>query len=499
MGKVWLCLLLACGCGGGDSDGGSDADSDTDSDSDSDSDSDVDTDVDVDADTDSDTGTGEEPDYCVDDAEMPEPSDAGDPCVVDLDCELGFFCVKAVNGWPGGYCLAGGPLVDVGISYACDPADASSCPRGSTCAYGGTSGLGDPVFYCFRSCVISDANPWDASSCGCRDGYECHFTSEICVPGCEPEASDEFCCKYWADLDGDWIDDGPTEHIDVPGCTATCDPDSFRCVHPGDDGAEFGDRCRLDQDCPANGVCLRERDADGIAGGSHIHDGGYCIRYGCQLAGRECADQCRLIPRSVTYRRTPEEATPACVDTCTIAPEGADPFAHHPDCRDGYGCHALADSRDLAQNGYCWTGETLTADRVNNAGAACTWDYDCFTPFGQGLCLEEATSGWTGGVCAIQACDYAGMDVYCPMPEDKICEPQGPGELSLCLERCDDPGGGKGPLHGCSRDDYACYPSALGDGSGVCYPACEFSAFCRDFFGLEGANLCDRDTGLCAI
>ena len=113
---------------------------------------------------------------------------------------------------------------------------------------------------------------------------------------------------------------------------------------------------------------------------------------------------------------------------------------------------------------------------------------------------DGRTAGaWTDGVCAIQACDFDGMDVYCPSAEDKICEPQGDGTLSLCLERCDDPGGGSGPDHGCSRDDYACYPSALGDGSGVCYPACTITAFCRDFFHIEGANLCDNATGLCRL
>ncbi len=485
------------GCGTGpDRHDPTDAGTDADTDSDTDSDSGTGSDTDTGSDTGSDTGTGSDPEFCLDDAEMPPASDAGATCVEDADCELGFLCIPEVNGWPDGYCIAAG----IEGADACDPALPASCPRGSTCVYAGLTGGGDAVYYCMKSCILSETNPWDSSSCGCREGYACHLTSQICYPGCRPETEEQDCCTYWADDDGDWIDDGAAEDRDVPGCTATCAPDAFRCVHAGDDGAEFGEGCTLDQDCPANGTCLQERDADGFDGAGadpHIYVGGYCIRHGCQLAGRECGDDCRLVPRVTSWRRTQSEATWTCVGTCRVAPDGADPYAHNPECRGGYGCQPLLASLGEAQDGYCWNGEFLTADRVNNAGAACEWDYDCYSPFGQGWCIEETTV-WTEGMCVIQACDFAGMDAYCAEADDKICEPQEEGELSLCFERCDDPGGGSGPAHGCSRDEYACYASARGDGSGACLPACQFNSDCVNLFEREAGEIeCDVGTGLC--
>jgi len=66
-------------------------------------------------------------------------------------------------------------------------------------------------------------------------------------------------------------------------------------------------------------------------------DDGYCIRYGCQLPGRECGDSCREAPRIATYRKTRDEATWACVETCEVAPGGADPYSHNPTCPRGLG------------------------------------------------------------------------------------------------------------------------------------------------------------------
>ena len=162
-----------------------------------------------------------------------------------------------------------------------------------------------------------------------------------------------------------------------------------------------------------------------------------------------------------------------------------------------YGCHPLAASIAEDEDGYCWTGETFTADRVNNAGASCVWDHDCYSPFGRGYCIPDRGTAWSFGVCVIEACDFDGMDVYCAEADDKVCEPQGEGNLSLCLERCDDPGGGMGPDHGCSRLDYACYPSVTGGGAGVCLPGCDFDADCRAFFGMVDID-CDVASGTCS-
>jgi hypothetical protein len=87
------------------------------------------------------------------------------------------------------------------------------------------------------------------------------------------------------------------------------------------------------------------------------------------------------------------------------------------------------------------------------------------------------------------------MAEHCAGPE-LVCEPF--GGSSLCLDQCDAPGVGEGPGVGC-RDDYACYPSAVG--TGVCLPSCTVQPspdeFCEVFF--EDAPSCNRDTGACEL
>ncbi len=206
-------LLGSCASTGGtspDADTDVDTDSDTDGDTDTGGDTDSDSDTGSASDTASDTGTGSDPsvcpDECVPDPNPPDPecSEIGAACRDNRDCPLGYFCVPDASDYPGGYCLAGGP-VDAG---ACDPDLPATCPAGSTCTYGGSDEAGVESYYCFKSCNIGEETP-----CGCRAGYTCVFTEVdcricgepdggrgICVPDCTNYVSpDGFCRDHWGD------------------------------------------------------------------------------------------------------------------------------------------------------------------------------------------------------------------------------------------------------------------------------------------------------------
>ncbi len=446
----------------------------------------IDADIDADHDVDMDCDVN-----CIDEAdlEIPDCSDIGIPCRDNRDCELGFFCVPDANGWPEGYCLAGGPENAGG----CDPGLPASCPDGSTCQYGGVDDEGRTHYYCYKDCAITDRNPWDTSSCGCRYGYECDLLDEVCEPGCTEANVADDCCQYWADPDGNFFG-GAGEFDLVPGCTVTCNEDSFRCTNPGDPDAAWGDACIFDQDCPAEGACLRERDPDGDPETpEHLFADGYCTRFACDLDGRECEtrDDCRNLG---------SDADPAwlCTKTCEVAPAGADPWTHRP-CGDDYGCYADPADPDAAMNGFCWTPGRYDDVRTQNIGDACDADADCYSPFGQGLCLEEqGGSGWLGGTCILLACDFPGMEGLCNEADDNLCEQI--GGLGWCMDRCTDPGGGSGVAAGCRDESYACYAADGGGGdAGICFPACNAQPdpddFCASFF--NGAPNCDDTTGIC--
>jgi hypothetical protein len=420
---------------------------------------DVDIDVDVDVDVDSDGDTDVEPcepgDNCIDmaDPAIPLCSSIGMPCRDARDCDAGFLCIAEVDGWPDGYCTA-----------ACDPDSPSACPLGSDCVWGGDD-AGIPRFYCFQECAITDRNPWDTSSCGCRDGYQCDLLARVCVPGCATANLEDDCCGG------------------LPGCSLTCNEDAFRCVNPGNPDANWGDRCTYVQDCPEEGACLD----------------GHCVRFGCDLDGRGCevnggpdstADNCRNLG-------TADDPVWLCVKTCNLTDtEGGDPFAPSVDCGSEMSCYADASDPDAVQNGFCWQPPRQSDVRERNMGGPCDSEDDCYSAYGQGICLEDDGTGWLGGTCTLLACDFPGMAAECPEP-DFFCEPT--GGAGLCLDRCTDPGGGVGPDVGCRDADYACYPTDV-DGVGVCLPSCaaqpDPDAFCDGFFGPLLA--CDGDTGTCA-
>ncbi len=501
-------IALTCGCGarsllyelpvdGGASgvDGPSDGDGPTDDGDDGPTDGDGPTDDDgadgwydagPDADTDADCDDEAAPN-CIDcdDPEIPPISDIGVDCRDNRDCQLGFFCVPDANGWPDGYCLAGGPEGGGG----CDLALPASCPEGSHCLFGGVDADGARHFYCFKDCAITDRNPWDRSSCGCRAGYECDVLAKYCVPGCTAASLEEDCCAYWADPNGNFIFDGSSEYETVPGCVLTCNEEAFRCSNPGSAGASWGDPCTFNQDCPAEGTCLQEKDADSDPDTpQHRFIGGYCTRRGCDLGGRECDSDCRSVTEADTTGWL-------CVKSCSLS-EGGDPLATSPTCGDDYSCWPDYADPDAVQNGYCWSPPRYSAVRdAMTIGAACDDVTDCYSPYGQGLCLSE-DDGWIGGACAFEACDFGGMEGLCPVATH-VCEPL--DGRSYCIDRCTNPGEGFGIAVGCRSDDYACYQSAEADPVGVCLPNCgaqpDPDQFCASFF--VGAPNCDLASGTC--
>lgn len=504
----WLApwqLLILCGavgvglgCAGSDEDGDDDCGETICPDDDGGTDSDTDTDTDADTDTDTGTlSTGPCTEGCIDKADPDIPpctaaNGVGRPCRDPRDCATGYRCFdEGQYGFPDGYCSIAGPIDEGG----CDPESPSSCPVGSSCNYWGTDENDVAYYRCLKDCVIDDRNGWDESNCGCREGYECTLVDEVCMPGCTTASQDDDCCQYWTDDDGDFIVEAG-EFDAVPNCTLTCNADSSRCVNPGDESASWGDSCLYDQDCPAESFCVRERDQDGDdTTPETVWPNGYCARLGCDLPGRECDVGAAGASEDCRNLGTDTDPDWICVKSCTVAPDGVGPDDINPVCGNDYSCFPDPLAIDDELNGWCGTERYNPGVSVDTLGGPCEENADCYSPYGQGFCVTERSGGggFIGGVCLFGACEFPGMEGTCPETEF-VCEPL--GDLSYCMDRCDQPGKGFGPSFGC-RDDYACY--AAEGGGGFCYPACtnqpDPDQFCDDFFG--GTPTCNEDTGIC--
>lgn len=548
------CGEVLCPDGDADADGDVDADVDVDVDADVDGDVDGDLDSDVDGDLDGDGGTVEPHGCPACDGEM---GIVGAVCRNDRQCELEqgdhrllLTCIdEETYGFPDGYCAG---IPSLAAPYPCDPDDDDTCPADhcGRCVVDDANG----VSYCMRACEANDDN-WSSSNCGCRNGYQCDFFRQYCVPGCRTEepGESEDCCSTWVDEDGDGYLDRD-ERVPVEGCEATCDESTFRCTQPGTDGAAIGDPCSWDGDCPEHGRCVLERGTPDEEDDRVQWQEGYCVLDACELEGRGCLGDARCVELA-------SAGMPflTCYASCTIADERiGDRYAdHNPGCRDGYGCRSAGDADDTGDGACVSLAENLTAVRFcdtraypgtgcpetqrcvddvcqppcddmspcaddvecidgycawSNVGGPCArpWnepgdpaanDAACVSPYGQGYCAVGAVFG-TDGACVIASCEAAGMEDACII--GKRCttffgEP-------LCVDECDLPDDDcvgeescQGEAIGCHAG-FACVPVAPFDLNGICVASCSAQrdpdGWCSDTWGDEQPS-CNVDTGVC--
>lgn len=395
----------------------------------------------------------------------------GDPIVGHPD---GATTVPTTS-WRDGYCTP--VLPSPASGFACD-ADLEADP---TCGDCGTCvELGGTQSLCFQSCAPS-VDGRDV----CRAGYECNLTAEVCFPGCTVDDECRISRRETNGIPGiqdvdDCVGDStrPTDEQVCGGVdtgfdaltydsasTATCDAATGRCRHAGSAGASGGDACVSDEACEADGVCL---DAAGFD-----WPGGACTKFRCDLPGNECAGDAVCQERRLGVF--------LCLDGCTVAEglDGADEatwLTNRGGCREGYGCiWNGVDGAGVAGGGACVPGEYNDVS-ARNIGGACDDDSDCWSPFGQGLCLSanDDGGGFRDGYCTVLDCLAPGMPAnLCGATGECVDLDGADGDITGCLAGCAGPEDCR-PRYACSDLD--------GDSStegGVCVPGCGTDEECR--------------------
>jgi len=412
----------------------------------------------------------------------------GDPCESRTDCEVGLVCdgeievSYQVSGlptreraivaprFPNGVCtpLAAGPFDGTGTN--------SCIPGGTTEEQGcGADGACVPVTVadqqvvaCRRSCDPSAKEP-----CGGRFGYTCDFEGRVCVEGCQ---SDEECRLQLIDADDDGLADALAYDEESD---ASCDAESFRCVHDGAEGAAIGDPCARLDDCDPEGVCLDRLQTFATTS----FPDGYCTKLGCDQPGRECGRG--AVCERLRPLRSSIVTDPVCLQACEVGEEpeadvlGSD--GHGAGCREGYACHY---NGGTGSSGVCIGGNYNNVTE-NNIGAACASDAECYSPYGLGSCLVLAVGNPAveapTGVCTLVDCAGPGL------PED-LCGAGNEcigldGDITFCVRTCTKadvcPDG-----FACADDD-ATADMANPSTPNICFPACFTDADCR-----VGSELC---------
>ncbi|MDH3728219.1 MAG: hypothetical protein OER77_11865 [Myxococcales bacterium] len=337
---------------------------------------------------------------------------------------------------------------------------------------------------CLRQCrAEADTNST------CRDGYMCDLLFEVCDTGC---ASDDDCRVFREDTNNNGEFD-PWDPVMMTGdrlvydinSTFECNPVTHRCEHPGTPGAEAGVECTDDQECEANGTCLDE-DFFGFPGG-------YCSKIRCDLERNDCAGDgvCAGLGFGV----------PLCAESCQVG-AGATPgdpstyLNNTQGCRENdtefnYTCFWGGIPNDTA--GVCVPG-VFNAVTTNNIGADCATNDTCYSPFGQGSCVDaEAACSVLGAPpgevcpagmgCSVFDCGVPGMPAdVCGA--DAACV-QLPSGVTLCLEDC---ASAEDCLPGAACIDVDGDPLTLDT---ACFPLCLDDLECRS------GEVCDTSTGAC--
>jgi hypothetical protein len=302
-----------------------------------------------------------------------------------------------------GYCT----LPDTGVGIGCDPtACAAECGRCSAA-----------IGVCLNAC-----RPEVDTNSTCRDGYTCDLLQLACFPGCGTD--DE--CRINNDL------------VYNPDSSATCSPVTFRCEHEGMPGVAAGAPCTFDDDCETNGSCLSA-------------PGGYCSKFGCDVAGNECAGDGTCV-LGVCY-------APCVVGSDTTTP----PPTNTQGCRDGYTCYW--DRATPNPDGFCDIGTFNPAIDTSNIGDPCTESTECYSPYGYGQCnpagleigctvTECGAPGVPEDICGDEALcvDFidAGVDLFACLKTCAAAEGCNPGDACIDLDGNDQ-----------TMDDFVCFPACL--------------------------------------
>ena len=232
--------------------------------------------------------------------------------------------------------------------------------------------------FCIESICMKDCQPALDTNSACRPGYDCDLSAAVCFPGCT--STDE--CRVYR-LDEQLFYNTTSE--------AVCNQETFRCEHPGTDGAAAGDPCSLNDDCEENGVCLSG-------------PGGYCSKFGCDLAGNECAGDGLCV-------------SGACFEACVVGSDTMTETENNTQgCREGYTCYWGRGDGDAG--GVCDAGN-FTGITDDNIGSPCDSDDQCYSPFGYGECDPVL------GACTVNECGAVGV------PPD-IC-----GDSATCVDFID--------------------------------------------------------------
>jgi hypothetical protein len=356
----------------------------------------------------------------------------GGPCRDGAtQCNTGFVCIPELPD------PLGGPADPI-MSYP--PGQNEAIDRtafvGSYCTLPFDVEVGCDAEACFDQCgfcsrewgvCMNACQPELGTNGTCWPGYQCDLLDFVCSPGCTTD--DE--CRV--SRQGDAL-------VYNASSGAVCNPQTYRCEHPGTSGAEAGIPCTFDDDCEANGVCLNGTD-------------GYCSKFGCDVTGNGCEGDGVC-------------AFGVCAAPCEVGSDDVTEWEINTQgCRPGYTCYWARGDAD--PSGYCDLG-LFNPGISNNIGSACETNEQCYSPFGYGGCDPDFG-------CTVYECGVPGMPAdVCG--ENATCVDFINLEIDLfaCLKKCAD--AGDCPLgHACADLDGPATPDDL-----VCFPVCLDSAECRD-------------------
>ncbi|NOY90478.1 MAG: hypothetical protein GXP55_04650 [Deltaproteobacteria bacterium] len=376
--------------------------------------------------------------------------------------------------WVGGYCSPniGGTGA---LTTSCDvrnPRDASCGDCGTCVNLGGGAGL------CMQSCT-----PNLVDNDVCQDGYDCNLVVGACYPGCTSDAQCRVAREESNGIPGlqtpnacsgdstrpvasqvcGGVDTNFDRLVYDSASAAVCDPATFRCTNPGTSGATAGIPCARSSQCESGGECFTA---------TFGWPGGYCSKRSCDVPGNACAGAGVCQDRRVGVF--------ACLQACSVSAGAttADTAAwltNTSGCRTGYMCTWNGTGGAGTSNGGCLPGN-FNAVTTNNIGAACANDSECWSPFGQGLCLQPAAdgSGFRGGYCTV-------LDCVAPGTPSNVC-----GAAGTCIDLDGSSGDVTGCMHDCSsatdcRSGYACVDAdgAPSTPERICTPNCGVDSDCR--------------------
>ncbi len=340
---------------------------------------------------------------------------------------VGDACTQHDQCTAGGFCVTaaqewpGGACIGTG----CVPSTNTGCQGDAQCL---VDDFGD--VYCLDGCATSD---------DCRDGYVCRGTVEFPTRlSCHPA----------------FVDTNLGGACGNTGCQGgTCRSEQFY-GYPG--GYCVADACdpNATTPCPGDGVCL-------VESGATL---GYC------LDGCGTSEDCRVSAGYACADPDPTDASSAtaCVPACST---------------DGQ-CTAQSfnGSTYVCNQG---TGLCTQALDATNIGRACPRDRAIpgTTRCSGGVCMDEASTDWPGGMCTQPGCRLSGGDPQEPCPTNTVCvdDREGDADLGVCVPTCG------GALPAC-RTGYVCQTAPDGV-TMACLPSCTALA-CL-------AGTCNPTSGLC--